>query len=122
MRMMLGMTMLAAAAVTLAGCSKSPEERLEEARKEIGEACRKSPPPMANADQFCNCVVEKSVGNKTAAQIAKLGEKETEQLGTKAGIECLRQPGMLPANPSAAGPIIDEKAAKSVEEGVDEAN
>lgn len=122
MRMMLGMTVLAAGAALLAGCGKSPEERMEEVRKEIADQCRESPPPMVNADQYCNCVVEKSIGTKTGSQIAKMGEKEAEQLGTKAGIECLRQPGMMPANPNAAGPIVDEKAAKSVEEGVDEAN
>lgn len=123
MRMMLGMTMLTAA-IGLAGCGKSPEARLEEARKEIGEACRESPPPMANADQYCNCVVEKSVGTKTAGQLAEMGELEREQLSRTSGSECLRQPGMIPApiTPQAAEQIVDEKATKAVEEGVDEAN
>jgi hypothetical protein len=123
MRIMLGLTVLAAA-TTLAGCGKSAEARMEEARKEIGDACRESPPPMANADQYCNCVVEKSVGSKTAAQLKKLTETETEQLGRKAGNECLREPGMLPApaGPTAAEPIVEQKATKAVEEGVDEAN
>ena len=123
MRMMLGLTVLAAGAA-LAGCGKSAEARMEEARKEVGDGCRKSPPPMVNADQYCNCVVEKSIGTKTAAQLAKMGEKESEQLGTKAGIECLRQPGMLPTPPAAdtAEPIVKEKAVEPVKEGVDEAN
>ncbi len=123
MRMMLGLTVLTAGAV-LAGCGKSPEARLEEARKEIGDRCRESPPPMVNADQYCNCVIEKSVGNKSASQLAKLGEKEAEQLGTTAGVECLRQPGMMPApvNANEAAPIVSEKATKAVEEGVDEVN
>lgn len=123
MRMMLGLTVLTAS-VALAGCGKSPEARMEEARKEIGDLCRESPPPMVNADQYCNCVIEKSVGTKTAAQLGKMSETESEQLGRKAGNECLREPGMMPAQtpPNAAAPIVEEKATKAVEEGVDEAN
>jgi len=123
MRMMLGLTVLAAGCA-LAGCGKSAEARMEEARKEIGDVCRESPPPMVNADQYCNCVVEKSVGTKTASQLAKMSETESEQLGRRAGTECLRQPGMMPAQttPDAAEPIVEEKATKAVEEGVDEAN
>ncbi len=123
MRIMLGLTVLAAT-VALGACGKSAEERMAEVKKEIGDMCRKSPPPMANADQYCDCVVEKSIGSKTAAQLSKMTEAEGEQLVTKAGIECLRQPGMLatPAAPNAAEPIVTEKAAEPVKEGVDEAN
>jgi hypothetical protein len=123
MRMMLGLTLLAAGAA-LAGCGKSAEARMEEARKEIGDACRKSPPPLVNANQYCNCVVEKSIGTKTAAQMAKMGEKESEQLGAKAGTECLRQPGMMPAPaaPASEEAIVKDKAIEPVKEGVDEAN
>ena len=123
MRMMLGLTVLAAGAA-LAGCGKSAEARMEEARKEIGDACRQSPPPLVNADQYCNCVVEKSVGTKTAAQISKMSEKESEQLGTKAGVECMRQVGVTPppGAPTAAEPVVTEKATKAVEKGVDRAN
>jgi hypothetical protein len=122
MRMMLGFTVLAAIAA-LPACGKSDEARMAEVRKEIGDACRESPPPMVNADQYCSCVVEKSVGTKTAAQLGKLTEKESEQLGTKSGIECLRQTGMMPAPgaPNSAEPIVKEKATKAVEEGVEEA-
>jgi hypothetical protein len=53
-----------------------------------------------------------------------MSETETEQLGRRAGNECLRQPGMMPAQaaPDAAETIVEEKATKAVEEGVDEAN
>ncbi len=123
MRKVLCLTVLAGA-VAVAGCGKSAEARMEEARAEIGKACRESPPPMVNADQYCNCVVEKSIGTKTAAQLGKMSETESEQLGRRAGTECLRQPGMMPAQtpPNAAEPIVEEKATKAVEEGVDEAN
>jgi hypothetical protein len=122
MRKVLCLTVLAGA-VAVAGCGKSAEARMEEARAEIGKSCRESPPPMVNADQYCNCVVEKSIGSKSAAQVAKMNEKESEQLGTKAGIECLRQPGMMPTPvaPDAAENVVTEKATKAVEEGVDEA-
>ena len=121
MRLMLGLTVLATIAV--AGC-KSEEARMAEARKEIGDMCRASPPPMVNADQYCNCVVEQSIGKKTAGQLAKMTEKEAEQLGREVGGKCLQQTGITPApaTPEATEQVVTEKAAKPVEEAVDEAN
>jgi|GEM_PF-6243430 len=121
MRLMLGFTVLAAVAVT--GC-KSQESQMAEARKEIGDMCRESPPPMVNADQYCNCVVEKSIGNKTAGQLRKMTEKEGEQLGRQVGAECMAQVGVTPApgTPEETEQVVTEKAAKPVEEAVDEVN
>jgi hypothetical protein len=123
MRINFGLAVFAAA-VALAGC-KSDEQQMAEARKEIGEMCRKSPPAGVDAERFCPCVIDKSIGTKTANEMRGLSEKDAQELGTKAAIECLSQPGMMPgapAAPQAAPADAGQKGGEAVEEGVDEAN
>jgi hypothetical protein len=89
-----------------------------------GEMCRKSPPAGVDAERFCPCVIDKSIGTKTANEMRGLSEKDAQELGTKAAIECLSQPGMMPGAPApqAAPADAGQKGGEAVEEGVDEAN
>lgn len=116
----LALTVLTAT-VALAGC-KSDETQMAEARKQVGDMCRNSPPPGVDAERFCSCVIDKSLGTKTADQMRKMSDQEAEQLGMKAASECLSQPGMIKGMAQPAPAEATEQTGEVVEEGVDEAN
>jgi hypothetical protein len=129
MRMFMGMAALAAL-VAIGGC-KSDATKLAEGKKEIGESCRKNVPPGINADTYCNCVVDKSIGNKSMAELEKMNEEQAKAMGMTAATECLAAQGMglggAPAGPAAAPATpapaeATNQAGEAVEEGVDEAN
>jgi hypothetical protein len=122
MRIMLGLTMLAAT-VALAGC-KSDAAQMEEARKVVGDMCRQNPLPGVDMNRYCTCIVDKSINTKTASELRSLDEKKAQELGTKAATECLGQEGVAaPQMGGAAAPAAPaEQAGEAVEEGADEAN
>ena len=128
MRIFVGMAALAAL-VAIGGC-KSDEQQMAEAKKNIGDTCRKNPPPGIDANRFCTCVVDK-FGSTSVADIKKMNDKESEALGAKAATECLAQqgvgPGAAPAAPAAAPPAqapseAAQETGEAVEEAVDETN
>ncbi len=115
MRIMLGLTVLAAA-VGLAGC-KSDAAQMDEARKIVGDSCRQNAIPGVDMNRYCTCVVEKSINSKTASELRQLNEEQGKQLGMKAATECLGQVSATPAN---AAPV--DQTGDAVEEAADEAN
>jgi hypothetical protein len=115
-----------AALVAIGGC-KSDEQQMAEAKKNIGDTCRKSPPPGIDADRFCTCVVDK-FGSTSVADIKKMSDKESEALGARAATECLGQQGVGPGAAPAAAPPAQapseavQETGEAVEEAVDETN
>lgn len=121
MRFMLGLTVLAAT-VAVGACKSG--DPMEKARKQISDMCRSSPPPGLDADKYCTCVVDKSVGTKSASQWSRMSEKEGEQLGIQAASECMAQ--FAPASPGApvgqAPAAAAQESGAAVEEAVDKTN
>lgn len=129
MRILVGMTALAAL-VAIGGC-KSDATKLAEGKKEIGESCRKNVPPGIDANVYCDCVVEKSIGSKSMAELEKMNEEQAKSMGMKAATECLSAQSMgmgaAPAGPGAAPATqapseATKETGEAVEEGVDETN
>jgi tRNA A37 methylthiotransferase MiaB len=99
---------------------------MAETRKQVGDSCRSSPLPGVDLDSYCTCVVDKSVGSKSVAELKKMSEQEGQALGMKAAGECLAQqnpPAATAAAPTTEGPSeATKETGEAVEEAVDDAN
>ncbi len=124
MRLLLAAGLISA--IALGGC-QSDESIMAQARKEIGDSCRKTPPPGVNADRYCSCVVDRSVGSKSVADLRKMSEQDGQALGMQAASACLAELAPAPATPAPAGPAAQvpaetsEAVGEATEEAVDEA-
>jgi hypothetical protein len=124
MRIFIGVTALAAL-VAIGGC-KSEATRLADAKKEVGNSCRANALPGIDMDRYCTCVVDKSIGSKSMAEMEKMNEEQGKAMGMQAAAECLAQQSAATgpaAAPSSEAPTDAAKeSGEAVEEAVDEAN
>ena len=120
MRIFIGVTALAAL-VAIGGC-KSEATRLADAKKTVADSCRANPLPGVDMDRYCSCVVDKSIGSKSMAEMEKMNEEQGKAMGMQAATECMAQQS-APAGASTDAPSeAASQTGEAVEEAVDDAN
>ena len=99
----------------LAAC-KSEEQRKTEYRTKALADCKNSiagrAAPGLDADRFCNCLVDRVIGSRSTADLAKLdsNKAESDRVGTEAGLQCRSEqtsqtaPAAAPAPTEAPAP------------------
>jgi hypothetical protein len=106
----LAMTSLAMSVVLLGGCRQSDEAVKAKLRTDMMQRCTTDIAPQAasvpgfDAANFCTCVTDKAIGDRSVAELKTLFEDKegTAAQGRRAGTECLNQ--QLPAATATAVP------------------
>ena len=114
--MKIALAILIGGSAALAGCSSENSVR-DQVRAQIASTCQNAPNRIPGVDQsqFCNCIADKAIENRSAAELRELTGERGRAAGAEAARQCLAQMGV---GSSAAG---TENASEAANEAANEA-